>query len=314
MEVKWTDDKNPKDTIEHYEIRYDDESGVITGSPGTFSIKVGPPKIKLGNVYTVQVRGTNGAGPGKWSEPTIFKFKAGHPNKPDKPTATVLSSTEIIIMANKPSPKDENGSSVTHCKVEFVQKINYNKPVWDTIEYPISKRSVTKFNIKSLKPDTTYCFRIIMKNASGDSPPSHPLEVETTQPIPGPPLNLRISSNCTTTSIKIRWEEPALNPKAVHKYKIQMRRAKRAQEWVDCPPVEKESAKFAQLKPSTKYLFRVQSVNEKGESGEWSDEIEAETRGGRSLRTVSVGGTAKAGNAYDSATTVTSPQTSDDEK
>lgn len=114
MEVKWSDDKNPKDTIEHYEIQYDSENGVITQSPDTFSIKVGPPKVKLGDLYTVQVRGRNAAGPGNWSEPAFFRFTATN-----KPTVRVVSPE----IGGTLLQKDENRRiSITHSKVVELER------------------------------------------------------------------------------------------------------------------------------------------------------------------------------------------------
>ena len=47
----------------------------------------------------------------------------------------------------------------------------------------------------------------------------------TTQLIPGPPRELRISSTCTDKMLKIHWKEPSLNPQAVDKYLVQMQKS-----------------------------------------------------------------------------------------
>lgn len=201
-----------------------------------------------------------------------------------------------MIAASRLAERDENGSHVTHCKVEYAQ-IDGNETTWNVLESNIKQRSApeVKLKIGSLVPDTIYNFRIKMINDSGDSPPSDSREVITTQLIPGPAQNLRISSKRTDKSIKLRWEEPAINPQAAHKYKVQMR-LKKERDWTDRTTVDQKAAKITELKTDTKYAFRVQSINNKGECGEWSSEVEAETRFGvvgRTLGTLGafVGGT-----------------------
>ena len=90
MELNWSDDKNPEGTVNSYDIRYDDENEQVLSmtvnecrvdaGSNEFSIRIGPPKIKPGHLYTVTVRGINGAGPGEWSNEQVFRFKTA-PNK-----------------------------------------------------------------------------------------------------------------------------------------------------------------------------------------------------------------------------------------
>lgn len=306
MEVKWKDEENQRDTVDYYEVRYDDENDhmvsakvdecVCPSEENTFYMKLGQPKIKIGSIYSVQVRGINGAGPGDWSETTIFKFKTGPPNKPKKPTVEVQTPTEVLIIASKLPKKDENGSCVTRCKVEYVMS-DGDDTTWKILESNIKQRSSpdVKLKIGSLVPDTTYNFRIKMINDIGESPPSDSQEVLTTQLIPDRVQNLRISSKRKDKSLKLRWEEPAINPQAAHKYKVQMR-LKKEHKWEDYITVDKKSVKIVQLSTDTKYAFRVRSINSQGDCGEWSNEIEAETRFGifgRTLGTIGavVGGT-----------------------
>lgn len=253
---------------------------------------LGPPKVRPGNLYTVRVRCISDAGPGDWSEPTLFRFKSGPPNKPAKPTVTVQSPTEVLITVRRPSPKDENGSGVTRCKVEYTQKLGGNDLTWSTLESNIKQRTSpdVKLTVRFLTPDTTYSFRIKMINDCGESIPSDPRDVVTTQLIPGPPQNLRISSKRTDKTIKVRWEEPAVNPQSANKYKVQMRKAKKKYEWTTYTTVYKKSAKVKELKTDTKYQFRVQSINNKDEAGEWSNEVEAETRFGAFGRALGTAG------------------------
>lgn len=191
---------------------------------------------------------------------------------------------------------EENGSCVTRCKVEYTQKIDGNGTI---LESNIKQRTGVEIKLKigSLTPDAIYSFRIKMINDRGESPASDPCEIVTTQLIPGPPQNLRISSKRTDTTIKVRWEEPAKNPQSANKYKVQVRQAKKKPDvWATEITVDGRAVKITKLKTDTRYQFRVQSINNKQEAGGWSDEKEAETRYGRFGRAVGtigalVGGT-----------------------
>lgn len=284
MELNWSDDKNPEGTVNSYDIRYDDENEQVLSmtvkecrvdaGSNKFSIRIGPPKIKPGHLYTVTVRGINGAGPGEWSKEQVFRFKTA-PNKPKQPTVTVLSPTEVLITTKRPPERDENGSTITHCKVEYTKKMDGNDLTWDNLKNSIKQRPDVKLKIRDLTPDTTYNFRIKMINEIGESAPSDSVSINTIF-IPGPPQGLRISSRRRDKSIKLRWEEPAINPQAAHRYKVQI--CLKDSDWILHSTVNKNSAKITSLKTSTKYCFRVQTINNKGEGGEWSEPVEAEIR------------------------------------
>lgn len=291
MVVKWTDDKHKERAIERYEVRYDDENEQVIHAtveecmtcdiPNEFQIKFGSPKIKPGNLYTIQVCGVNGAGPGEWSDAVLFRFKTGPPNKPKKPSVLILSPTEVSVTVKRLAEDDENGSHVAYCKVEYTDGYDHD---WKHLEARLTDQDV-KIAIHNLTPNTAYKFRTRMINNSRESVPSDSITIVTTQLIPGPPQNLRISTKRTDTSIKLRWEKPDKNPQAVSQYRVQKHPSNQVQ-WEDYETVDKLSCKITGLKTDTKYTLRVKSVNNKGQSGNWSDEISTETRYGVFGRTV----------------------------
>ena len=127
-----------------------------------------------------------------------------------------------------------------------------------------------------------------MVNNVGPSLPSESCETVTTQLIPGPPHDLRVSSKRRSSYLKIRWKEPIDNPHAVSKYQIEMRRVcKKEKPWKNLTTVgsEKFSAKVTEgLKSGEMYQFRVRTVNNKGQCGEFSNVLKAETRCGKAAR------------------------------
>ena len=298
MVVKWCDDQNPTDSVERYEVQYDDQKDMIVpGKPqdlkisnesNKFALSIGPPKIIPGQLYTIQVRAANSQGPSEWSDQCVFRYKKGPPNKPKKPEVTVNSPTEVIVMVNKLEEKDTNGSPVHQCVVEWIADDD-NSSEWERLVCALERHrdsDTKKFSIKQLMPDTMYRFRVRMVNEAGESHPSDVSEVLTTQLIPGPPQELRISCKRTDTTIKIRWKVPTTNPQAVDKYEVQFQLMSSRQpgaEWEAFVTVQhtKLSATARGLKSDTKYQFRVRATNNKNQNGEFSDCLEAETRFGK---------------------------------
>ncbi len=94
--------------------------------------------------------------------------------------------------------------------------------------------------------------------------------------LPGAPQCLRVSSKRTASLIKIRWQEPSYHAHAVHHYEMQMRSKKTG--WAQIATSRKLSAEATKLSADTKYFFRVRAVNGSGRAGDFSEELEAETR------------------------------------
>ena len=303
--VRWSDKTNS--IVARYEVRYNDErSMIVSGTPdelqtdhdSIFAMKIGPPRITAGQLCTVQVRAANSQGLGEWSEAVVCRYKKGVPNKPKKPRLTIESPTNITITVQLLKEDETNGSPVTQCIVEhFAENITSN---WERLTYNIKQRSPipeeTNFTINCLVPHTTYIFRVRMVNEVGESEQSESVQVITEQFIPGPPQELRVSSKRSDKSIKIRWKEPAANAQAVIQYEAEFVAEKsKSQEW-SILKTTKLSAKANDLKPDTKYKFRVRAVNHKGEYGDYSDEVIAETRVGEGAQVAAaigafVGGT-----------------------
>ena len=114
--------------VDYYEVLYSGHHAksvkkkahkcILEKSSATFSLRLGPPKLKRGQVYEFRVRGINGAGHGSWSEGVDGRLKSGPPNQPEKPTYVLVSRTKIKLTVSRPIGEDENGSSVTYCDVQ----------------------------------------------------------------------------------------------------------------------------------------------------------------------------------------------------
>ena len=290
--VKWHDHKNSAESVERYEVRYDDANDmIVAGTPDnlqsdrstSFQMKMGSPRLTRGKKYTFQVRAVNSLGPGEWSEAIIRQYKKGVPNKPQKPKLTVNSPSKITVTV--PLDTETNGSPITKYVVEyFADNISNN---WECLTYRCSHRDkIVNVPVESLTPSTVYTFRVKMVNEVGESKPSESVQEITEHCIPGPPQGLRVSSKRSDKSIKIRWNIPAVNPQAVAGYEAQILLGKKnSQRWSTFKTTKhsKLSATHNDLKSNTKYKFRVIAFSDKDLRSE-SEELEAETRCGKGAR------------------------------
>ncbi|XP_037873453.1 cell adhesion molecule Dscam2 isoform X2 [Bombyx mori] len=68
--------------------------------------------------------------------------------------------------------------------------------------------SVTSASVQNLQPATSYHLRIIAENRLGQSEPSQPVQVTTTEEVPsGPPQDVRVEAKSSTELI-VTWEPP----------------------------------------------------------------------------------------------------------
>ena len=240
--------------------------------PYLYSMGLGPPRIIAGHKYTIQVRTiSEDGGPSNWSKAVECRFKTGPPNKPQKPRVRVNPPQQgITINVKRPMEDDENGSPVRTCII-----------VRDEQELPLS---MDQFPITiSAEPDSKFYLKVIMVNEAGRSPPSEAVEVTTPELLPGAPVNVRISSTRKRDSVKVRWDPPDENAEAAFTYEVQIRLSKQNVWFTVRHGVTKLSAKVGQLHSNTKYKFRVRALNNQGHAlpGEYSAEVEAETRYGK---------------------------------
>ena len=274
--VKWIDDENPRGSLLHYEIDFE-------GMPNIGSKRVpgnskgcgfGHEILEPGLTYSIRVRGINSCGPGEWSQSTVCRYKECPPRQPPKPFAQVDSPTSITLILD--SPIQRHGEEpVSNIVVEFCDA---NATQWTVKKFPMNpEKDTRKFRIDPLSPDTKYHFRVKWVNSVGNSKPSEMLDVTTAVPIPGPPVEVRVSSKRTTNTLKLRWKNPLTNAGFVDHYDIEIYKksnffkSEEVKGW-------KESFKFTDLESGTSYSFRLQAVNKEGNSSEWTSYIKGETR------------------------------------
>lgn len=296
VRVEWNDKRNLPGSLNRYELQYDDKTthSNLTLEPNCTAVKLEAPVLKQGKVYSIRVRGINNQGPGEWSESTVCHFLPNcPPERPPKPVRVKISSdpTSATLFVSTSVLQSKTRDPVTAIIVEYCDD---NSSVWSSNVYSTEQlhynegRSNLTLDINDLGDDTYYRFRIKLRNLAGDSLPSDDIEAKTDQPTPGIPIGLRVSSKRTTTTIKIRWEEPR-NSHVVDHYEIERVAAK-----MGFPEIEKSdklSAEFTKLESNSKSYFRVRAVNKAGQYGDWSEPIKAKTRqkGAKKAKAITAG-------------------------
>ncbi len=291
MEVCWEDWKNDSKSVDNYELYFEETSRKILISSserknGCCTVRVGPPAVEAGEIYSIKVRAVNGSGPSEWSKPISIRFNNGPPSRPQKPQVVIESATQISFSVKKLLPKEEGGSEVTQCEFQYMEvcESNENECYWESKILKLKKQTesvVHEFCIGSLKQNTTYRYRIRMINSCGTSDPSEIGEFITRYLIPGTPQNVRLSRNRTSDCLKVRWDPPYHNSEGVHRYKVQYKRSKDSL-WImsGSTSSSKYSKKIPNLKTDTNYDIRVQALNYNDEVSDWSYPVQGETRYG----------------------------------
>ena len=213
---------------------------------------------------------------GEWSEELTVTTPPGKPNKPQKPIIRLKSSTTATILIQQLQPNDDNGSEITDVIVE--SKLQ-DTPLKVT-HFPVEPHGNIKDThmTKDLPLDCVTCdsfysyhFRVSMKNSVGESEPSDWTIIPTSELIPGPPQD--INSDNGMYQITLRWSQPNIHPFAVKTYEVQSGTITGVWHVIAETQSDLLTAAVKNLKPNTKYRFRVRAVNEnkEGESSEVYD-------------------------------------------
>ena len=250
---------------------------------GTLSVNNLQPETH----YTFRVRTRNTEG---WSEHS--KSKEGTtlalPPKPVKPKLPVLVVTKkdinlVVKMPEEASCTESpctkspivswkvHGFSTDGEKIEKYTDLNI-----DTFMAPFCCLSVTE-----LKPTKQYILQVLGKNEAGWGDPSEKFKIHIAKP--SLPTKFRVSSKRSDSLIKVRWNAP--DTLATY-YEILKRtkKGKYNEKAVEVPG-NKLSATFTNLKHNTEYYFKIRACNNESYTSNWSNEIVANTRLSKAIKT-----------------------------
>ena len=302
LTIEWVDKNNPPGSVSEYEVEYDCANQLtVNGTPdklewngkkNRFSLSLCPPKVEIGQRYTVRVRALGKGSQGEWSIETLSEAVVGRPKKPlVPPSLRACSPTEIEVTVTYDEEATGN-SRVRQYKVQYAKKYDDKADEWNsgTFEYA---EQIQQFSISGLQADSVYLVRVKMINDYGESPPSDEVEVKTEGPIPDPPAEFRISSKRTPDMLKLRWKEPKLYAHTVLNYEVQYQlvKTRKPEEYITISNIagSQRSIKIRKLKTDTHYYFRIRGVNMNGR-GEYTEVIEGETRFSRAFMALAATG------------------------
>ena len=241
------------------------------------------PPLQPGKLYSFQVRAKNAKGLGEWSDSTDMRLDTGILSKPDKPSIDSDPGTGVVKVKVRIPKTYVN--HVTQVVCQHHDKENGREWISENFQIPEnSNAEVRTFSLTKCSPYAHHHLRIIFINKFGESEPSDTVDIAPA--IPGEPTEVRQSSNCTSSMIKLCWEPPELGKEFVDHYLIRYKRGKD----MDKDDIRfltikvkkkvgknKFSAKAKNLSSATNYIFSISAVNAHGASGQPVD-IVADTR------------------------------------
>ncbi|XP_023930352.1 fibronectin type-III domain-containing protein 3a-like isoform X1 [Lingula anatina] len=213
-----------------------------------------------GRPYLYQVRATNKAGTGPWSDPLEVVSGPGAPDAPKTPTAVCRSPQSAIVSWEEPV---NNGATITEYRLEWQQK-----PEADFTQ--LYNGSALNYEVRGLSPATLYSFRVQASNAAGTGPFSPQGACMTPSSSPSAVVSIRATS--TAETITLSWKEPCCNGSEILSYNIDLGEK---QHMVTVENVLEHTVH--NLMPETLYKVRVQAVNSIG-VGPFSQVVKVITR------------------------------------
>jgi hypothetical protein len=178
--------------------------------------------LEPGLMYTARIRGMNSVGKGAWSEASLSAYtRATTPMKPNPPVIESSSLRSIFFTWDTPY---DGGSALTGYTVELLNsyKDDDGNNKHKTVDLP---RSANYFNWQGLFPGKSYRFRVLAKNAIGDSEYSELNSIEnsfTTTAPPEQPLN-PVPVHATWNEITLETFLPFNNGSLITSMQVQQR-------------------------------------------------------------------------------------------
>eukprot|EP00731_Ephydatia_muelleri_P017233 Em0010g331a len=270
LEILWDKPFINAQFVTHYIVWYTkaDDSEDPWHSFKTEHLSFKAKQLESNTIYEFYVQSTNGKNAGENS--ATIQMGTVKPGPPKNIRSSHRGSTLLEIVWDKPST---NAKFVTHYIVQYT-KVNDDKDPWHTL-------TTTKLSIKvdQLENDTLYSIRV--KSANGKASGKYCKIVNMGTGTPGPPQNVRPSSNRGATFLKVRWNPPSTNAEFVTHYRVEYTKEHDPKDlwhlFKETKVPKKLSAVARNLKPDTDYIFRILSANGNID-GEYSKTVKMDTR------------------------------------
>ncbi|XP_011308943.1 protein sidekick isoform X2 [Fopius arisanus] len=218
--------------------------------------------------YIVQIAAYNDKGVGVFTEGLIIKTKEGRPEAP--PTnvrAEAVNSTSIGVWWKPPNPQKINGINQGY-KIQAWTGGNFTDSnefkslkVPPSLFDPLAEQSAV---ISGLRKYTIYNITVLCFTDPGDGERSTPIEVRTSEDVPGEVENLQFD-DISDRALTVRWSPPGEVNGVLTGYKLTYQ----IKDNVDSLRVLNFSAdvlssKVEHLQPTTHYRFEVTAWTSRG--------------------------------------------------
>ncbi len=208
--------------------------------------------LSNGTAYIFRVAATNTLGTGDYSEPSTSLIPKTVPGAPTNLTGTAGVSQ---VTLNWIAPASTGGSDILDYEVEY----NSSGGTWTTFSDGVSTNTGT--TITGLSNGTQYSFRILAKNAAGNSNYSNTVLYTPQMTTPSAPRD--VAATAGYMEVSISWNEPTSNGGgSITDYSIQYS-SNSGTSWTtfDDGVSEIKSAIVTGLTNGTFYIFRVAAKN-----------------------------------------------------
>ncbi len=283
LDVSWEAPSNAGPAIASYDLRYrTGSSGGWTGGPQDVSgLSTSIGGLRPGTSYQVQVRATNAAGDGAWSDP-------------GEGTTTANSAPSFDAASYTFDLAENAAGNVTALSLGTVKATDADPG--DVVSYSIQAGNTeSKFELGTLSGVLTYvgsgenyeglgtpasAFTLTVRASDGLSNTDVTVTVRVTDvaEVPGKPAAPRVTERANTKpGLDVSWDAPSNTGPAIASYDLRYRTGSSGG-WTDGPQdVSGLSTSIGGLRPGTSYQVQVRASNAAGD-GAWSESGEGRTR------------------------------------
>ena len=238
---------------ESYIYQYREQGELDWGAEHTANASsVALTNLKAGTSYELQVKSRNAGGDSSYTEP-IEGLTA--PDAPTNLVASIVADRSIIFdWDDMPGATEYRYQSKKSSVAD-----------WSPFN-PIRTTLTSRAGISGLDELTAYDFRVLARNATGDSDWVY-ADATTTAPVPDTPTNLAVAS-VSTTSVTLTWN----SGRWADAYDYQYREKDAVDsngnpvDWEAPVEVSEATATIGSLATDTPYEFRVRARNAEGAS------------------------------------------------
>uniref|UniRef100_A0AC35U5G8 Protein-tyrosine-phosphatase n=1 Tax=Rhabditophanes sp. KR3021 TaxID=114890 RepID=A0AC35U5G8_9BILA len=261
--LQWKNIRSDEDNllITHYILRYREkfstEKQFIEKVVGKNETNTIIDHLSPYTQYEVMIASGSLLGIGRFSFPLEIETDESLPaNSPENVHARVINEDSLMVQWDP--PETPNGKIIENIIYYTNKNEDRNVSEWEYFKVRDSKNTAT---ISDLTPEDTYHIRVQSKNSRGYGPISKSIAVITKQGIPGAPDHLKAAA-LENNRISLAWDKPR------HSFNIQgyvMVYNMSENDYNEVQLGEKLNKHIMEnLKPSTKYSFRIAAKSPRG--------------------------------------------------